>query len=108
MSRTYRCKKEKWLLEENRVLEGYVWDRTTFRSYYFNIDAESKEGKRRLAKYYSDNPRCIRNWSGPGWYHNIFAQRPYRRDCKRQLRKAMYDDEFEVQIRRKPYKEYYY
>lgn len=108
MSRTYRCKKEKHLLEYNSVLEDRIWDRETFKSYSVKIDPESDEGKKRLAKYHSDNPRCIRNWSGPGWFKNLYCERPYRRDCKKQIRKAMYDDEFEVQIRHKPYREYFY
>ena len=110
MSRTYRCKKEKdrYLLEYNRVLEEWIWDRVNYRSYYRPIDPNSKEGKKRLGKYYSDRPKCIRNWNGPNWFQNIYSQRPYRRDCKNQLRKFMYDNEFEVQIIRKPYREHYY
>jgi hypothetical protein len=37
----------------------------------------------------------------------MYAQRPYRRDCKKQLRKVMNDPDYEVQIRRKPYREYW-
>lgn len=106
MSRTYRLKKAKYLIEETRVLEERVWRSNKFWDYYYiQIDPKSKEGKKKLARFHSDRKHNL--WKGPNWFRNMYAQRPYRRDCKEQLRKAMYDDEFEVQIRNKPYREYW-
>jgi hypothetical protein len=107
MSRTYRLK-EKYLIDENSVLSD--WDRI---GRYFHqwtridIDPNSKEGKKKLARFHSDAKHHFHKWRGPNWFHNMYAQRPYRRNCKHQLRKVLKDPDYEVQIRRKPYREYW-
>ena len=106
MSRTYRLK-EKYLVHENSVLE--YWDRRGRWPDWklVKLDPNSKEGMRRLAKFHSDAKYHFHNWRGPGWFHNMYAQKPYRRNCKRQLQKAMNDPDYEVQLRRRPYREYW-
>lgn len=106
MSRTYRLK-EKYLVDDNLVLNGYERIEGTYRWERVEIDQYSKEGKKRLARFHSDSKSHFHNWRGPNWFHNMYAQRPYRRDCKRQLQKAMNDPDYEVQIIRKPYREYW-
>lgn len=106
MSRTYRLK-EKYLVDDNRVLE--YWDRRERWPDWklVELDPNSEEGKKRLAKFHSDAKYYFHNWRGPNWFHNMYAQKPYRRNCKRQIQKAMNDPDYEVQIRRKPYREYW-
>jgi hypothetical protein len=106
MSRTYRLK-EKYLVDNNSVLTRYERIKRTYRWEIIKIDQYSKEGKIRLARFHSDAKHYYHNWRGPNWFHTMYAQRPYRRDCKRQLRKVMNDPDYEIQIRRKPYREYW-
>lgn len=108
MSRTYRCKKNKHLIQENRILEKRVWNSTKFWDYNtIQIDPKSKEGKKALARFHSDAKHFLYQWRGPSWFHNTTAQRPYRRDCKKQIKKFMNDPDYEIQIIRKPYRQYW-
>ena len=106
MSRTYRFRKDKWI-EKDGILSDRDWDWRRRIVTIVNIDPKSKEGKKRLAKLHSDKKYYFYNSKGPNWFYNMYCQRPYRRDCKEQLRRAMYDDGYEVQIRNKPYREYW-
>lgn len=83
------------------------YDWVGFRIYRSNIDPKSKEGKKSLARFHSDAKHMIYNWRGPSWFHNTTAQRPYRRNCKEQIRKYIRDSDYEIQIIRKPYREYW-
>ena len=105
MSRTYRCKKDPYLIRENRILMNYEW--IGFRIYRSDIDPNSKEGKKALARFHSDAKHFLYEWKGPNWFHNMYAQRPYRRDCKKQIKKFMRNPDYEIQIRNKPYREYW-
>lgn len=104
MSRTYRLTKDKhlskWVLTEWKHTGNFVW----FKDYH---DPKSKEGKKRLAKHHSDAKWLFYNNRGPGWFHNFYSQRPYRRDAKNQLHRYTRDEEFEVQLLRKPKREYW-
>lgn len=102
MSRTYRCKKDKHLINYYSILRD--WNPYCRED---NINPKSKEGRKRIAKFHSDNPCCIRNWNGPSWYLNLYCERPYRRDCKNQIRKSIYYD-YDVSILRKPKRDYFY
>lgn len=113
MSRTYRRKKGKYLIKENRILLDSYWDKEQWRLgyyvyYYEKINPKSKEGKRRIAKFHSDNPQCIINWFGPSWFRNMYGQRPYRRECKREIKKYIRDNEYDISLLRKPHVPYYY
>lgn len=123
MSKTYRFKRDKWLIKDNSILSAWdtleklkkykdgdisnwsCYGMTHFYELRFRPDSE--EGKMRLAKFHSDAKWHYWNHTGPGWFHNLFSQRPYRRDAKRQLQRYMLDDEFEVQLLRKPKREYW-
>lgn len=70
------------------------------------IDPKSKEGKKRIAKFHSD----AGHWhskGGPSWWICQYMQRPYRRDAKRQIQKALNDDNYEVIIQDKPKRDYW-
>ena len=122
MSRTYRFRHDDWKIKDNWVLSEYdlrgivynpenceivqcakygvvAW-KITFYPY-------SKEGKKRLAKFRSDAKCKYWNHKGPGWFHNLFSQRPYRRDAKNQIKRYI-DNDIDVQLLRKPKREYWY
>lgn len=107
MSRTYRFKKDKWMIKDCRILFDYVWDTTSWTSIRTPIDPKSNRGRTELARFHSDAKRGVMLWKGPMWFHNMYAQRPYRRDCKRQIKKLMSDADYEIQIKKKPYREYW-
>lgn len=71
-----------------------------------HIDPKSKEGKKRIAKFHSD-ASYLYNRFGPNWYVRLHTQRPYRRFAKRELQKAMVDDEYEAIIPDKPKRSYW-
>lgn len=104
MSRTYRCKKDKHLIEYHSILRD--WNYYPSLEYYI-FEPNSKEGRKRLAKFHSDNACYIRNWHGPSWYHNLYSQRPYRRDCKKQIQKCIKYD-YDISMLRKPKRIYFY
>lgn len=108
MSRTYRRKNAKYLVEECRVLRTLDNTGPWHEWEWIEEDPKSKEGKKRLAKFYSDNPQCIFNWYGPSWFHNLYAQRPYRRECKREIKKYLKDPEYDISLLRRPRSPYFY
>jgi hypothetical protein len=122
MSRTYRFRHDDWKINSNNVLSD--WDRRCdqynpedyeinrcdnygIRNWYKIVFyANGKEGKKRLAKFRSDAKCRYWNHRGPGWFHNLFSQRPYRRDAKNQI-KLYIDNDIDVQLLRKPTREYW-
>ena len=104
MSRTYRFKKAPHLsscaLSEWKHTDVWSW----YRVYH---DPRSKEGKKRLARHHSDCKWMFFNHLGPGWFHNLYAQRPYRRDAKKQLHRYVREEDFEVMLLRRPKREYW-
>lgn len=59
------------------------------------IDPKSKEGKKRIAKFYADKTFNFKE-PGPHWFRNLNTERPQRREAKRQLGRYMRDPEFVV------------
>jgi hypothetical protein len=122
MSRTYRFKHDKWKINSNCVLtewdsrlDLYNPDDYYIREFYcygitnchkLVFDPNSKEGKKRLAKFRSDTKWRYWNHVGPGWFHNLNSQRPYRRDAKRQIKRYI-DNDIDVELLRKPKREYW-
>ena len=122
MSRTYRFRRDDWKINSNNVLSD--WDRRCdqynpedyeinrcdnygIRNWYKIVFyANGKEGKKRLAKFRSDAKCRYWNHRGPGWFHNLFSQRPYRRDAKNQIKRYI-DNDIDVQLLRKPKREYW-
>lgn len=107
MSRTYRFKKENdsYLVEYNRVLTEWIWV-GGYYSLRIPIDPTSKESKKRLVRFHSDAKKYFWVHKGPGWFHNI-TQRKYRTLVKSKLSKFYKDPEYEIQLLRKPYREYW-
>ena len=104
MSRTYRFKSSEYM--SKHILGD--WEHTDdWRWYRVNHDPKSKEGKKRLAKHHSDKKWGFYNCKGPGWFHNYFSQRPYRRDAKNQLHRYVREEDFVVQLLRRPKREYW-
>jgi hypothetical protein len=106
MSRTYRFKKDTYM-EEGILSDWYIPDPRDYCWIRFLHDPSSDEGKKRLAKFHSDNKRGFYNYVGPGWFHNMYSQRPYRRNAKKQIHRFMCEEEYEVQLLRKPKREYW-
>jgi len=98
----------KWVLEEHHYECIYSEDRKWYRwvSWDEQIDPKSKEGKKRIARFHSD-AQSWGNGNGPNWWIREFVQRPYRREAKREIQKAMIDDDYEVIIRDKPKRPYW-
>lgn len=67
---------------------------------------DSKEGKKRLAKYFSDNGTHKFKEPGPSWFRNLHCTRPYRRKVKNELRKFLLDEEYEIDYN-EPYVPYW-
>lgn len=104
MSRTYRFKKAKY--KTKIALLDWVWlTPVTLHKVY--CDPKSEEGKKRLARCCSDKKWSFYNWKGPSSFHTLFSQRPYRRDVKAQIHRSLRDEDFDVQILRKPKREYW-
>lgn len=108
MSRTYRFRKESNKLSESRVQYEWVRHAVSYQGYWAPLDKSSAEYRKNLALFHSD--RKWRAWlpNGPGWFHNLMAQRPYRRDVKNQIHRCIRDEDFEVQITRKPPRGYWW
>jgi hypothetical protein len=126
MSKTYRFRHSNWKIKTSRVLTEWTHrldlcvNLYNSEDYYIResncygmanchelvFNANSKEGKKRLAKFHSDRKRYYWNHRGPGWFHNLYSQRPYRRDAKRQIKRYI-DNDIDVQLLRKPKREYW-
>lgn len=94
MSRTYRRK--------NLPIPYYVKQELVriarFRWVWADIDPESKEYKKKIAKHYSDKGTLKFKEPGPAWFRSIFTERPQRREAKRELQKFLKDEEYEVML----------
>lgn len=109
MSRTKRFKKDSFLIKEHGVLNTWVRGEgyNHFSLIKIAIDPQSSEAKKRLAQFHSDTKKHVRLSRGPGWFHNMYAQRPYRIFVKKELSKFLIDPDYEIQLRDKPYREYW-
>lgn len=105
MSRTYRFKKDKWRIKYDRVLEDCYWG---YSPRWVRLDPNSEEAKQRLAEFHSDAKKHTMRWNGPSWFHNFYAQRPYRMAAKRELYNFTKYDDYEVLILDKPKRQWYY
>lgn len=94
MSRTYRRRQTR---APRRVTSELVRIPGTLQWEYVPLEPSSVEYKKSLAEYHSDAFSNHRE-PGPAWFRNIFTERPQRREAKRQIRKYMMDEEFEIQL----------
>jgi hypothetical protein len=93
MSRTYRRK----VIQGRANLAYDLKDHNTGYITPPKIDPKSKEGKRIVALYHSDNnTHSYLDKKGPGWYRRFYVQRPQRREAERQLHRWERNAEFEV------------
>ena len=110
MSRTYRFRKEKdnyminksGILNELVLLSKFSWSYTRIQ-----LDPKSKKARKKLAKFHSDKKHGYWDNKGPSWFHREYAQCPYRMYCKQEIHKFFRDEEYEIQIRNKPFREYW-
>lgn len=106
MSRTYRrtkCTRRKgWWDSLDWYTSEWVWAeagyRVLYRRTYPKDSVEYKKGK---ARYHSDAGSHSCKEPGPGWFRNLYSDRPLRRSSKNELRKYIaYDGEYEPMILR--------
>lgn len=98
MSRTYRQRSEYWF-NLKWVLRDHDACRIEFPIRPL-LDPKSKEGKKRIAKFYSDKTIRFKE-PGPAWFRNLFTERPQRRKAKAELRRVLRGEEFEVMLNAK-------
>jgi hypothetical protein len=77
------------------TLEWQMRDRNSDAIHPPQLDPKSKEGKKCLARFYSDKYSSFKE-PGPAWYRNLLTERPQRRYAKHQLALYMKDTETEV------------
>lgn len=104
MSRTYRRKSlpvPRWIVRDY----DWIWYEAYGTWSYYEVG--SKEYNKALAMHYSDVGTHRFREPGPSWFRNLYTERPQRREAKRQLRKFMVDEEFEVMLNSKDKLEYW-
>lgn len=103
MSRTYRQLKgdpywKRWALDYELIR---VSDYKFFCWIIRRVDKNTKEYKKALAKFHSDAGVVTFKEPGPSWFRNLYSERPQRRKAKRELKKFMLDNEYEVILNNK-------
>lgn len=115
MSRTYRKKASypwSWRDPLEILVDGYEPGDCIAYSWRGNISAwrmlepKSKQGRKNLARARRDKVYRFKE-PGPSWFRNLFVQRPYRQDAKRQIRKFLQNEDYEPMILSKPKLEYW-
>ena len=89
MSRTYRFLKVKQPLSELNLSAFWVYNDWNSTPKNAQINPFSQQGKAVIARIFSDAKHGVMRFKGPGWFHNQFSQRPYRRKAKTELKKFM-------------------
>lgn len=72
--------------------------------YDVRYSRNSKEGKRRIAKWHSDRGVTSYKEPGPSWFKNMTVNRPNRRFYEREIQKWFDDPDYEVQTYKRLYK----
>ena len=106
MSRTYRFNKNAdWM--ERDVLRDLVRLEKTWHWVRQPIERNSREGRKKLAKFHSDKKHHWMNYRGPSWFRREFAQKPYKVRAKAELHRYMRDPDYEVVIESMPHLPYW-
>ncbi len=100
MSRTFRRKN---VIPDRYFTHDWVsrFDSCNWISYIY-VKKEGKDLTRGVARFHSEGATHNCKEPGPAWYRRITRQIPLRRSSKEQLRKYLYNEEFEVIIEEKP------
>ena len=103
MSRTYRLRKAKHIRETNKVCyERVRYSDETYRTWHWVKLSDPQEISARLAKLHSDAQKGYWNHTGPGWFYNLFAQKPYRARARREIVYWMHNPDYEIILESKP------
>lgn len=94
MSRTYRRRDPAGHIDRAWVLRNHDVCPIEF-PVPPQLDPKSKEGKKRLAEFYSDKTIRFKE-PGPAWYRHITVERPQRREANRQMHRYLRDPDFVV------------
>lgn len=109
MSRTKRFRKSIHLIKDNRILEDLVRsDDNSWRWDWVKMDPSSAEARKALAKFHSDAKKGVMRWKGPGWYHRLFSQMPYRNRSKKEIHRYLKGEIEDVVLENKPKRLWYY
>ncbi len=107
MSRTYRRvgqpKRHGWFDDLRWYTSEWVRSEYGFKILYRRqYPKDSLEYKKGKARYHSDaGTHCCKE-PGPSWFRTLYAERPNRRAAKNELRKFMFNEEYEPLVVAKP------
>lgn len=102
MSRTYRrignSSERSWNSKADACSEWVCRDLSeTYHNYELKpLQKNTVEYKRKAARYHSDAGTTNFKEPGPSWFRNLFCERSQRRDAKQQLKKYMFNEDYEV------------
>ena len=103
MSRTIRRKKKRrgskaWDSIDWYVSEWVLAEHGYYIAHRRPYPKDSKEYKKGYARYHSDAGSHSCKEPGPGWFRNLYSQRPYRRKARNEIRKFIFDPNYEPMI----------
>jgi len=104
MSRTYRYRKDEWIIKD--ALTDWVFNKDTWTVNRIKLDPRSKEGKKKIAKAKASS-QYFYNGNGPGWFIREYVQSPYRRKCKNEISKFIHGKVEDVILESKPHRVYW-
>lgn len=94
MSKTIRRKQEKWYFNTHEGVDSIYPFEDSYYTVDVRLDRNSKEYKKKLAKYQSDKKRF--RSSVPPWFIKVFFNKPMRQENRIELKKWMLNTETEL------------
>lgn len=112
MSRTYRRKEGIGCGYQDKTWACSEWVRITYKNGDSRLNRvplpkDSDAYKKASSIYHSDTGTHYFKEPGPSWFRNVFCERPQRREARRQLRKYMLNEEYEVCLNAKDHLPYW-
>lgn len=109
MSRTYRFRrgKSRHLTDKSLIYAHFVIGSEFIRWFWCDIDPKSDLGKKYLALSRSDKKKYIMISAGPGHFHAI-RESGYRTKIRNEISNFLKNEEYEIQLRRKPHRDYWW
>lgn len=100
MSRTYRRKHDRrgYLGSKREHMKVCVPNEGTWGWSWIHPEPGTPEYQKASARYHSDAGTYNFKEPGPGWFRNLFATRPNRREVKNELRKVTLDSDYDPVI----------
>ena len=95
MSRTFRRKNSQWNFQWH--LQDTVWEKSKYGGIFQRdilIEKHSKEYKKRWHNYHDDRNQN-RQQGVPHWYTNLYFERSFRQQHKREIKKYLSCTDYE-------------